>query len=318
MTDNSVAALVPIPTDDPRLARHRKALETFFGRDFANTFASPYMVMEQQLIASPVTERFLRKDFAYLSKQLYVEYQFRAWKGFNQDLLTRYSEITSTKLAHIRTLMQNSITRLRTLLEQQGHSMNGLSLWPNVQKRDIPVIAAMARRYVEVLQMMDHVYTLSGTANLMGVIDTQQRAEVEKQCKHAVRAFRSILQNEVTKLYREAQRLMAEQRGQGQVDKKMSEIVSQQGEDIAEFDKDTQQLDAEDTTMSLGGADPSQVIDDAAAASSAAMAAAGGARKRKKAAEPSAADAAGSSDAGAGIPAASAVAEPAVSATAGS
>lgn len=301
MTDTAGA---PMGADENQAdSRRRKALETIFGAKFVHTFASPYMVMENQLIESPVAVRFFNKDFAYLSKQLYLEYQYRSWKGFSPELLERYAEVTSTKLANIRVLMTNNINRLRKLLEQQGHKLETLSLWPNVKSRDIPIIAALARSYVEVLKMLDQVYTLAGTANLMGVIDSAQRADVEFISKKAVRAFRSILQTEVVKLYREAQRLIREQQNAGHVDANMSAVVEQQGRDIAAFDKDSAEDEHGDASMNLGGADPSQVIDDAAAASTAASAATGTTRKRSTK-KPEGGDASVASPAPAAAPAA--------------
>jgi hypothetical protein len=144
-----------------------------------------------------------------------------------------------------------------------------------VHTTDVPIIAAQARAYIGVLQKMDRLYTLSGTANLLGVIDSAQRAEVEFGAKKAVRAFRSILQTEVTRLYREAERIMKEQHQAGRVDVAMAAVVREHGNDIAEFDKSSQQEQDEDSTMDLGGADPSQVIADASAAAAAAAAAAG-------------------------------------------
>lgn len=280
MTDTAIATR-PSTADPQTLTRHQKALESIFGNKFVHTFASPYLVLEDQSIACPVAVRFFKKDFPYLSRQLYLEYQYRSWRGFNAELLQRYADVTSTKLANIKILMTNNINRLRKLLETQGHKAE-FSLWPSVHKCDVPIIATLARTYMEILAMLDQVYTLAGTANLMGVIDSAQRAEVEFVSKKAVRAFRSILQTEVVKLYREAQRLMREQQSAGIVDQNMSAIVAQQGQDIDAFDKSTTEDEHADEGMRLNGADAGQLIDDAAAASTAAAAATTGTRKRAK------------------------------------
>ena len=261
-----------------RLARRHKALEAIFGSKFLHTFLSPYMVLEDHEIECPVGIRFYKKDFQYLSKQLYLEYQYRSWRGFSSELLDKYATIITTKLAAIDTLMQNNINRLQKLLDQQGHKAD-LTLWPAVYTTDVPIIAAQARAYIGVLAKMDRLYCLSGTANLLGVIDSSQRADVEFTAKKAVRAFRSILQTEVTRLYREAERIMAEQHSAGKVDVAMAAVVQQQGQDIAEFDKSSQQDNDDDPTMDLKGADPSQVIDSAAAAAAAGATAAGATKR---------------------------------------
>jgi len=300
MTDTALAPQGGTTDDSKRQARRLKALERIFGAKFVKTFASPFMVIDDHVIYSPVAIRFYKKDFEYLSKQLYLEYQYRSWKGFNADLLARYADITSTKLANIKILMTNTVNRLRKLLDQQGYKED-LTLWPAPFKDDVPIIAAHARSYIDMLKLLDEVNALAGTANLMGVIDSTQRAEAEYICKKAVRAFRSILQTEVTKLYREAERIIREQHSAGQVDQAMSEMVTQQGKDIAEFDKATQEEEHGDSSMDLKGADPNKLIDEAAAASTAATAAAG--RKRTARAKP---DADAGSAAGAPAPAAAA------------
>lgn len=279
MTDIAPASAGSTHEDaSKRLARRHKALEAIFGGKFLHTFLSPYMVLEDHVIECPVGIRFYKKDFQYLSKQLYLEYQYRSWRGFSSELLDKYATVITTKLAAIDTLMQNNINRLQKLLDQQGHKAD-LTLWPAVYTTDVPIIAAQARAYIGVLAKMDRLYCLSGTANLLGVIDSSQRADVEFTAKKAVRAFRSILQTEVTRLYREAERIMAEQHNAGKVDVAMAAVVQQQGQDIAEFDKSSQQDNDDDPTMDLKGADPSQVIDSAAAAAAAGATAAGATKR---------------------------------------
>ncbi|HEX2543443.1 MAG TPA: hypothetical protein VHL79_01100 [Ramlibacter sp.] len=247
-----------------KLARRQKALEAIFGPRFVQSFQSPYMVIEDHVIRCPVGIRFFKKDFSYLSKQLYLEYQYRGWRGFDAQLLERYATVTTGKLAGIDTLLQNNINRLLKLLEQQGHESD-LGLWPVVFTADVPIIATQARAYLGVLSRMDRLYALSGTANLLGVIDSSQRAVVEMSAKRAVRAFRSVLQTEVVRLYREAERVMAEQHRSGKVDARMAAVVQQQGEEIAAFAASTQAEAQEDGDAAAdAGAVGSTEVEEAA------------------------------------------------------
>lgn len=260
--------------------RRVKALEKMFGERFVHTFQGSYLVLTDHRIDCPVGIRLYKKDFEYLSKQLYVEYQYRIWHGFNRELLDRYADITNAKLTAIDTLMQQNINRLTKLLDQQGFR-DELSLFPSPHITDVPIIASAARVYITALGKMDRLYALAGTANLVGVIDSQQRAEVELVSKKAFRAFRSILQNEVGKIYREARRVIEDQhKGTGVVDANMAQVVEEQGRDLEAFKKDSEAQDLMDPQTAMGGADPSQVLDDVAAATAAASAAAGATRKR--------------------------------------
>lgn len=297
MTDTAHAHAPAVQGGHPDPVRRRadarvKALEHLFGKDFVRSFQSPYMVMEEHRIECPVGIRLFKKDFQYLSKQLYVEYQFRTWYGYNRELLDRYADITNAKLTAIDTMLQQSINRIKKLLDQAGHK-DELSLFPAPFITDVPIIASSARAYISALSKLDRLYEVAGTANLMGVIDSQQRAEVELISKKAFRAFRSILQNEVGKLYREAKRVVADQHSKaGVVDPNMQMVVEQQGEAMEAFRQESEADDKIDPDLALNGADPAQVIDDAAAASTAASAA-GGAPKKARAARKTDAPAAG-------------------------
>jgi hypothetical protein len=270
---------VPQPVQQPSAAiidrseiERLKSLRDVFGDRFAKTFHSPVVFIPNQVLESPVSQRFYKKDFEYLSKQLYLEYQYRSWKGFNGDILERFSEVTLKKMEAIRTLMTNTINRLQKLLDQNGYKVDG-SLFPaTLRIAQLPIIAAQARQYFEILTMLDRVFLLSGTCNLYGVIDSKQRAEAEMVCKRAVRAFRSIMQFEVVKVYREGDRLVKEQHAAGHADPKMVELVAQQGESIKAFDTVSDEESHTENGMNLGGADAGQVIDDAAAVSTAAAA----------------------------------------------
>jgi hypothetical protein len=248
------------------LANRQNALVTVFGDDYAHNLQTPVVFMDDETLESPPSIRFYKKDYAYLSKQLYLEYQYRSWISFNQDVLARYNEVITKKLANINILMDNTITRLEKLLSQNNVSLES-TLYPNPVTLTVPVIATHARSYFLLLVALDRVNLLSGTANLLGVIDSTQRAQAEFICKKAVRAFRSIMQTEVTKIYREAQRVIQEQRSGGKVNEGMSAIVEQQGKEIAAFTATANDGSDADASLDLGGMDPDKLIDDAAAAS---------------------------------------------------
>lgn len=280
MTTNPPAADMALAE---RRARHVNAIKGLFDEKFVNTFQSPVLVMEDQTLASPVAIRFFRKDFGYLSKQLYMEYQYRSWHGFNTELLDRFANLGSAKLQNIQTLLGSWDSRLKKILEQAGkHRDDALSLFPQTLKVDVPIIAAQARVYLELLMLMDRVYILSGSANLWGLLDSQQRAQVEWTCKKALRAFRATMEQEVFKLYREAQRLQREQHSKGEADPQRDQLLAEQGKEIEKFSQESQNEARRDGDILMTGDDASQMLADAAAASAAV--AGGPARKtaRKK------------------------------------
>lgn len=253
---------------DARQAIRNQAMVDVFSEKFATRFQSPVVFLDNQVLASASCIRFYTKDFAYLSRQLYLEYQYRTWKGFNKEVLDRYSELVNKKLESIQILLKNTISRLTKLLNQNGIQME-TSLYPNQLLTTVPIIASQSRSYFNLLIDLDRVNHLAGAANLWGVIDSTQRADAEFICKKAVRAFRSIMIAEVSKVVREASRVIAEQQSEGKVDTKMAKLVEEHGQEIKSFDANDES-DA-DVGMTMGNSDPSQFIDDATAASIAAM-----------------------------------------------
>jgi hypothetical protein len=285
MTTNPPAADLGLAE---RRARHVNAIKGLFDERFVSTFQSPVLVLEDQTLASPVAIRFFHKDFGYLSKQLYMEYQYRSWYGFNTELLDRFANLGSAKLQNIQTLLGNWDSRLKKILEQAGkHRDEALSLYPQTLKVDVPIIAAQARVYLEMLMLMDRIYILSGSANLWGLLDSQQRAQVEWTCKKALRAFRATMEQEVFKLYREAQRLQREKHSKGEADPERDRLLAEQGKEIEKFSKESQNEALQDGDTLMTGDDASQMLAEAAATSIAAA----GAPARKTARKKPAADA---------------------------
>jgi len=254
-------------TAESRQALRNQALIDVFNENFASKFQSPVVFLDDQILSSASCIRFYNKDFAYLSRQLYLEYQYRSWKDFNKEVLDRYSELVNKKLESIQTLLRNTTERLTKLLSQNGIQME-TSLYPNPSQLTVPVIASQARMFFNLLLDLDRVNHLAGTANLWGVIDSTQRADAEFICKKAVRAFRSIMLTEAPKIYREGARVLAEQNKTGKVDTKMEKIIEEHGKELNSLDDNDES--GSDAGMSLNGSDPSQFIDDAAAASIAA------------------------------------------------
>lgn len=253
-------------------ALKQAALVKVFGEKFARDFTSAYVVLPQQPLHTPTTNRFFWKDFAYLSRQMHYEYQYRTWYGYNTEILDRFASVISTKLSKLKEANTNYINRLEKILQSNGYGQDDTAaIFPRMQIVDVPLIAPQARAYLDVLHQVDRIYILAGSAYLWGVLDAHQRAQQEWFCKKAVRAFRALLQGEVIKLYREASRMQAEQRGAAAGDAQMSNLVAQQGDDIKAFAKDADDDSKADAAAgrTMPSDDPAAVIDEVARASKA-------------------------------------------------
>ena len=264
-------------------AKQRQAIVNVFGDKFARQFMGPIAFIDDAKLSSPTAINFFRRDFQFISKVLNYEYQYRSWNGFDQTLLDRYGEMITKKLESIGTLLGNWNNRFGKLMEANGAKMDS-AVHSNAIETTVPIISGHARAYFLILKDLDRLNLVAGSANLMGVINSTQRAEAEFMCKKAVRAFGAALRNEVVRLYREADRLIKEQHGQGQVDAGKAKTIEDQGAELNAFDESMTSDSATDSSLNLNGADPSQVIADAAAATAAAVSAskAGSVKPRAK------------------------------------
>ncbi|MDP2449611.1 MAG: hypothetical protein Q8Q74_08110 [Polaromonas sp.] len=269
------------PVADQLSPQRRQAMVDVFGEAFANSYRGPIHFMDGELLSSPTAMTFYRRDFGYISKVLAYEYQYRSWHGYNQELLDRYAEIVTKKLTSMATLLENWSNRFEKVMQQNGTKMES-TVYPNGIVATVPVISGFARRYFATLKELDRFNLLAGTANLMGVIDSTQRAQAEYMCKNAVRAFAAALRNEVVRLYREADRMMQEQRHKGSSSPEQAAQVEAQGQELQAFASSMEADGKTDSALNMGDADPSKVLDDAVAASSAATKSASKARKPKQ------------------------------------
>jgi hypothetical protein len=262
--------------------KQRQAIVSVFGEKFAKQFMGPIAFIDDAKLSSPTAINFFKRDFQFISKVLNYEYQYRSWNGFDQGLLDRYGEMITKKLDSINTLITNWNNRFGKLMESNGVKMES-AVYSNAIETTVPIISGHARAYFNILKELDRLNLIAGSANLMGVITSTQRAEAEFMCKKAVRAFGAALRNEVVRLYREADRLIKEQHGHGQVDDSKAATIAAQGAELDAFGKTMDADSATDSGLNLGGADPSQVIADAAASTAAASKAAGVAPKARAA-----------------------------------
>lgn len=259
----------------------RKILASVFGDNFARNFQDGFVLLRDQQIRSSTAKRFYDKDFAYLSRQMHFEAQYRSWYGFNTEILDRYAAIINTKLGQIQIAQTNWLNRLQRLLTDKGKMGDeGLAMFANEERHDVPIIASQARVYFDVLKQLDDVYTLSQSAYLWGIFDSAQAAQQQWFCKKAVRAFRVVLQTEAVKVFREATRLQNEHRGKDTENPKMASLVEAQARDVKQFTEAAQAEDRADGDKPP--VDPGQAIEEAARIAQAANTAGKKSRTPKK------------------------------------
>jgi hypothetical protein len=201
---DQLAPLAPAPsfTHDEMMA----ALAEVFGQDYADDFRDPVVFARRQF-ASPSVQGFYRRDFPLVSRTLFVENVYRRRPGFNQAVLDDFAALTSKKLEDVHRLLTTYCERMRKICQSNSADMDATYMHPI--NKVVPIIAGGAKVYIGILEKLDVVYQLTGSANLNGVIDGNQRKATEMLSRKAVRAFASMLRVEMFKLRKESQRMRA-------------------------------------------------------------------------------------------------------------
>ncbi len=243
-------------------ADRRKALVEVFGEEFANTYQGPVMYMDRETLTSPASINLYHRDFKFISKSLQHEYQYRSWKGYNQEMLDRYADIVTKKLSSIETYLRTWVRRFEKMIVDNGHELD-TTFFPNPMPVTVPVISGHARSYFKLLKLLDDVYNMGAAASMQGACYSKIRAEAEMRSRKVVRAFSAVLRNEVLVLFREADRLKKQQAERGeQGDGATDASLAQQKQTLDDMASDLK-TDGSDRT------DPNAIIDAAAASSKA-------------------------------------------------
>lgn len=182
------------------------ALAEVFGQEYADDFRDP-VVFTRRTFASPAVQGFYRRDFPLISRSLFVESVYRRRYAYNQAVLDDFAAFTSKKLEDVLRLLTTYGERMRQICKSNKAEMDAVYMQP--MTKVVPIIAGGAKVYISVLEKLDIAYQLTGSANLNGVIDGNQRKSTELLCRKAVRAFAAMLRTEMIKLRRESQRMRA-------------------------------------------------------------------------------------------------------------
>lgn len=197
--------LNPETPQEPSPADPRQvALIEVFGEDFAGRFRDP-VVFLRATYSAPPSKSFYRRDFHFLSRNLWLEEVYRRRAHFNETILDDFARMVGAKLVTFSRFLDTRMDQTTKLLAAQHHQWEPVYL----QQQDylVPVIAPAARSFIELLRKFDDYYQMLGYSNLMGVLDGSQRRKAELEARKAVRSFTAMVGSEVNKLRRESLRL---------------------------------------------------------------------------------------------------------------
>lgn len=259
--------LSDVPLQQQRITEEemRVAMDEVFGKDYASDFRDP-VLFRRTMLQSPAPIQFYKREFPLISRTLHLEMVYRRRFDFNQDLLDRFSALSSRKLEDILKMLSLQHDRLEKLCSQNGAEERAHFLHPIVKV--VPIIAPGAGGYIAVLEKLDAVYALTGFMTLAGLIDTNQRKQAELQCRKAVRAYSAMVRIESIRLRKEHQRLRAG--GDAVIGEDESRAEAAHDEATSEYDKSVGAENQELGLAAEGAA--SQVISDLSATAAASAA----------------------------------------------
>lgn len=251
----------------PRFTQEERmqSLVDVFGAEYAKDFNDP-VVFTEAVLSSPTAKQFFKREFPLVSRTLIVESVYRRRPSYNQSVLDDFAAMSAKKLQDILRLLSLNCDRMRHLCKSNQVDVNATFMKP--ASRLVPIIASHAKTYLMVLLKLDELYHLTASANLNGLIDGKARMTAEQQNRKAVRAYSAMLRAEITKLWRESQRMRSAQGDTPDEELRLAEASHSKA--VAEFDSDSS---AEARTDPDGHVSPeaaAQVIDDLTALGTAA------------------------------------------------
>lgn len=255
------------PVLDTDHAERISALSKVFGEEYANNFTDPVIFIRKTFSSPGVNHQYAR-EFDFISRTLFLEMVYRRRPMYNQEVLDAFSNLMSKKITDVLTLLQTQADRILAICKshEQTHERMENASYMHPKQVLIPIISNHAKNYISVLEKLDLIYVLTGSAILNGAIDGNQRKKFELLCRQAVRAFSAMLRNESIKLRKESQRMRAAQNSSPDDEVSLAEAVHARSE--SELEK-ANKADAAAGEADIAPQDGAQVLDNLVATATA-------------------------------------------------
>lgn len=239
--------------------KRKKAFADLFGEKYEKSFTDPVAFRTINFYSPPVSQEY-RQNYKVLSRNLFAETVYRRRKGFNQEILNHYIQVSGKRLDAILKLLSLERDRMREVAFSNGVEID--AGYMHCKEHLIPIIHPHAGLFIKCLEAFDQLLQLSGTLFLHGIFESDQRRQVEVKARGAIRQFSNVIRNESVKMRKEAQRLADGQGG----DEELTTAIEGQAE--AEIQAEAQ-MHADHMGLHVPeGVDVVQALANAKAASS--------------------------------------------------
>ena len=241
--------------------KRKKSFADLFGERYEKSFTDPVAFRTIYFYSPPVSQEY-RQNYKVLSRNLFAETVYRRRKGFNQEILNHYIEVSGKRLDAILKLLSLERDRMREVAFSNGAEID--AGYMHRKEHMIPIIHPHAGLFIKCLEAFDQLLQLSGTLFLHGIFDSEQRRQVEVKARGAIRQFSNVIRNESVKMRKEAQRLAKEGNG---TDVELDTAIA--GQEEAERQAEAQ-VQADRMGLEIpDGIDPELALANAKAAASA-------------------------------------------------
>jgi hypothetical protein len=204
-----------------------EAFEKVFGKKYLERFTDPIHFMDVQFYNYRI-HKFYENNFQFISKNLFVQYVYRRRPAYNLDVLTRYHDIIAGKLAGVQKILTRYTGQVDAVMAANNGSDEDIGFVRQSFEK-VPVIHGQARQYLDLLLMADALFIKVAAMVLQGLMDADQKTEIEKKVILTFRAVGNTVRSEAIKLRQEAQRVASALQSEGvQKDEELDSAIDMQ------------------------------------------------------------------------------------------
>lgn len=190
--------------------KRKKSFAELFGERYEKSFTDPVAFRAIFFYSPPVAQEY-RQNYKVLSRNLFAETVYRRRKGFDQEILNHYIQVSGKRLDAILKLLMLERDRMREVAYSNNVEID--AGYMHRKEHLVPIIHPHAGLFIKCLEAFDQLLQLSGTLFLHGIFDSDQRRQVEVKARGAIRQFSNVIRHESVKMRKEAQRLASEGNG---------------------------------------------------------------------------------------------------------
>jgi hypothetical protein len=179
------------------LANPANQTERLTAEDIFGPYFDDGIIELQYELRTPRSKQFFKRDFVYLSQLLYSLARYRAmripgpdgqYRDVNPGALDAVEANLNRKIDGIREFLTKKAREAAALLEANGHSDMAIKYSQPVVL-SAPIIAPMAREFMEILQVADDTFAKVQACYLLGLLNPATKVKVEFECRRVIRAL---------------------------------------------------------------------------------------------------------------------------------